>query len=95
MSAIRDIKGMNDAIAADTAGIDAPDEKGYVPLMYALNADFLDGIALLLGNGAAFTFDDVEGKKSMTKFIKSEKALRVLLGELDRRTLADVPEEPA
>lgn len=83
-----DLKSMSEAISNDPSKVNVADDKGYAPLMYALNADFIDGIKSLLDNGAEFDFNEAEDRKSFIKFIKSEMACFLLLIELDRRKKA-------
>jgi hypothetical protein len=83
-----DAKALIDSITLVPAQIDQPDSKGYMPLIFALNSNFIDGIKILLGNGADFNFDERNSEesagKAIVKFIKSEEALLLLLCAFDK-----------
>lgn len=80
-----DAKMLLECITADPEQIDHPDNKGYFPLLFALNCNFVEGIKLLVDHGATYNFDEVEGKKSVLKFVRSEKALHLLLSGYSTR----------
>jgi hypothetical protein len=80
-----DAKAVLDSITLVPAQINLPDNKGYVPLVFALNSNFIEGLKLLLEHGAEFEFEEREGKKSLLKFVRSEEALQLLLSAYARR----------
>jgi hypothetical protein len=50
-----------------------------LPLVFALNSNFIEGLKLLIDHGAEFEFEEREGNKSLLKFVRSEEALQLLL----------------
>lgn len=76
---IWDSEALRVEIEKDPSCVNQADEKGSTPLAYAVNADFVEGVRLLLENGARVELDaNAEGKPAI-RYVKSDETLGLLL----------------